>query len=89
MRSLLHTAFSQDHPFALHYPRDAGFGLPAVEPSVIPVGRGEVLREGSDVLFVGFGPIVARALEAADALPARAGRSASSTPGSPSRSTAS
>ena len=68
LRSLLHTAFSQDHPFALHYPRDAGFGLPPVEPSVIPVGRGEVLREGRDVLFVGFGPIVARAREAADAL---------------------
>ena len=68
LRSLLHTAFAQDHPFALHYPRDAGFGLPPVEPTVIPVGRGEVLREGSDVLFVGFGPIVARALEAADAL---------------------
>ena len=27
-------------------------------PSVIPVGRGEVLREGRDLLFVGFGPIV-------------------------------
>ena len=65
---MLHTAFSQDHPFALHYPRDAGFGLLPIEPSVIPVGRGEVLREGDDVLFVGFGPIVARALEAADAL---------------------
>ncbi len=70
LRSLLHTAFEQEHPFALHYPRDAGFGLPPVEPSAIPVGRGEVLREGRDVLFVGFGPIVARALEAADALEA-------------------
>ncbi len=70
LRSLLHTAMAQDHPFALHYPRDAGFGLPAVEPSVIPVGRGEVLREGDDVLLVGFGPIVARVSEAADALAA-------------------
>jgi 1-deoxy-D-xylulose-5-phosphate synthase len=68
LRSLLHTALAQDHPFALHYPRDAGFGLPPIEPAVIPVGRGEVLREGTDLLFVGFGPIVARALEAADAL---------------------
>ena len=24
LRSLLHTALAQDHPFALHYPRDAG-----------------------------------------------------------------
>ena len=68
LRSLLHTALGQDHPFALHFPRDAGFGLPSVEPSIIPVGRGEVLREGRDLLFVGFGPIVARAVAAAGIL---------------------
>ncbi len=27
LRSMVRTAFAQDHPFALHYPRDAGFGL--------------------------------------------------------------
>ena len=36
----------------------------------MPVGQGETLREGRDLLFVGFGPIVARAVEAADALAA-------------------
>jgi 1-deoxy-D-xylulose-5-phosphate synthase len=70
LRSLLHTALAQEHPFALHYPRDPGFGLPAVEPEPLPVGRGEVLREGRDLLFVGFGPIVARAVETAEALEA-------------------
>jgi 1-deoxy-D-xylulose-5-phosphate synthase len=70
LRSLLHTAMAQEHPFALHYPRDPGFGLPASEPGPLPVGQGEVLREGRDLLFVGFGPIVARAVEAADALEA-------------------
>ena len=70
LRSLVRTALAQDHPFALHYPRDAGFGLPAVTPEVLPIGRGEVLREGRDLLFVGFGPIVARASEAAEALEA-------------------
>jgi 1-deoxy-D-xylulose-5-phosphate synthase len=70
LRSLLRTALAQDHPFALHYPRDAGFGVPAVDPSVLPVGVGETLREGSDLLIVGFGPIVARGLAAADALAA-------------------
>jgi 1-deoxy-D-xylulose-5-phosphate synthase len=68
LRSLLHTALAQDHPFALHYPRDPGFGLPPAAPEVITVGRGEVVREGRDILFVGFGPIVKRAIEAADAL---------------------
>jgi 1-deoxy-D-xylulose-5-phosphate synthase len=68
LRALVHTAIEQDHPFALHYPRDPGFGLPAVAPAAIPVGRGEVIRDGRDVLFVGFGPIVMRAIAAADAL---------------------
>ena len=65
LRSLLRTALAQDHPFALHYPRDPGFGLEPVDPVVLPVGRGETLREGRDLLFVGFGPIVARAVDAA------------------------
>ncbi len=68
LRSLLRTALAQDRPFALHYPRDAGFGLAPVEPAVLGVGQAETLREGRDLLFVGFGPIVARALEAASAL---------------------
>ena len=71
LRSLLRTALAQDHPFALHYPRDAGFGVPEREPEVLPVGRGEVLREGRDLLFVTFGPITGRALQVADALEER------------------
>jgi 1-deoxy-D-xylulose-5-phosphate synthase len=70
LRSLLRTALAQDHPFALHYPRDPGFGLAPIEPSILPIGQGETLREGRDLLFVGFGPIVGRAIEAADALDA-------------------
>jgi 1-deoxy-D-xylulose-5-phosphate synthase len=68
LRSLLRTGLAQDHPFALHYPRDAGFGLPPVDPVVLSVGQGETLREGRDLLFVGFGPIVARVLDAAASL---------------------
>jgi 1-deoxy-D-xylulose-5-phosphate synthase len=67
-RRLLHTAFSQDHPFALHYPRDPGFDLPAVTPDPIPVGQAELIREGTEILFVGFGPIVMRGCEVADRL---------------------
>ena len=48
LRSLLRTALAQDHPFALHYPRDAGFGCRA-RADRLPVGRGEVLREGRDL----------------------------------------
>ena len=70
LRSLVRTALAQDRPFALHYPRDAGFGLEPVEPRVLPVGQGETLREGRDLLFVGFGPIVSRVLDAATELEA-------------------
>jgi 1-deoxy-D-xylulose-5-phosphate synthase len=70
LRRLLHTAFGQEHPFALHYPRDPGLDLPAVEPSPIPVGQAEVLRTGSDLLIVAFGPIVMRGFEVAESLAA-------------------
>ena len=68
LRRLLRTAFAQEHPFAIQYPRDAGFDLPSVEPLPVPVGRGELLREGSDIVIVGLGPIVARGLAVAEAL---------------------
>jgi 1-deoxy-D-xylulose-5-phosphate synthase len=70
LRRLMHTAFGQDHPFALHYPRDPGFDLPEVAPTPIPVGQAEVMREGTDILICGFGPIVMRGAEVADVLTA-------------------
>ncbi|MCI0344771.1 MAG: 1-deoxy-D-xylulose-5-phosphate synthase [Chloroflexi bacterium] len=73
LRSLVRTALGQDHPFAIHYPRDAGFGVPDLGSTVLPIGRGEVLRDGRDLLFVGFGPIVGRAAAVADALTAEGG----------------
>jgi 1-deoxy-D-xylulose-5-phosphate synthase len=68
LRAMVRTALACDHPFALHYPRDAGLGVPERPPLPLPIGRGEVIREGTDVLLVGFGPIVARAVEVADLL---------------------
>jgi 1-deoxy-D-xylulose-5-phosphate synthase len=68
LRRLLRTALGQPHPMAIHYPRDPGLDLPEVDPTPIPVGAGESLREGSDLLIVGFGPIVQRGLAVADRL---------------------
>ena len=70
LRRLLRTAFAQEHPFALHYPRDPGFDLPEAPPTPIPIGEAELLRDGREILFVGFGPIVMRALAVADRLAA-------------------
>ena len=72
LRCLVRAAFSQDHPFAIHYPRDPGLGLPPVDLQRIAVGEGELLRTvpewPADLVFVAFGPIVQRALAVARSL---------------------
>ena len=68
IRALVRTALAQDHPFALHYPRDSIEGVAPREPRPIPIGKAETLAEGSDIVIVGFGPIVQRGLRAAEQL---------------------
>ena len=70
MRDLVVTALAHDGPMALLYPRDAGEDLSDRVGEELPIGRGEVLRTGSDLLFVGFGPIVQRLLAVAAELDA-------------------
>ena len=70
LRDLVVTALGHDGPVALLYPRDAGEDLPDRVGETLPIGRGEVLRTGDDLLLVGFGPIVQRLLAVADALEA-------------------
>jgi 1-deoxy-D-xylulose-5-phosphate synthase len=71
LKHLLRTALTQGGPFGLRYPRGEGAGvlLPsAAEVQAIPVGQGEVLREGARVALIGYGTGVGKALEAADLL---------------------
>jgi 1-deoxy-D-xylulose-5-phosphate synthase len=65
LRDLVATAVVHDGPISIHYPRDAGEDLPDREGRVLDVGVGEVLEEGTDLLLVGFGPIVQRLRAAA------------------------
>ena len=65
LRALVRTALAQDHPFALHYQRDSIEGVPPRDPRPIPVGKAETLAEGSDIVILGFGPIVQRGLRVA------------------------
>ncbi|HZV75732.1 MAG TPA: 1-deoxy-D-xylulose-5-phosphate synthase [Conexibacter sp.] len=69
---MLHTALTYDDgPVALRYPRGEALGVPLPDaPRAIPIGTGELLREGSDsrVALLGYGSGVAKALEAADLL---------------------
>jgi 1-deoxy-D-xylulose-5-phosphate synthase len=65
-RKLLTTAFGQDHPVAVRYPRGAGVGT-ALEPGLqpLPFGKGEVRREGKGVAILAFGTLLYPALAAA------------------------
>ena len=68
-RGLLTTAFLQDHPVAVRYPRGAGAGV-AVASGLdpLPFGKGEVRREGRGVALLAFGPLLYPAMQAGQAL---------------------
>jgi 1-deoxy-D-xylulose-5-phosphate synthase len=69
LRHMLHTALTLPGPSAIRYPRGKGLGVPLTEGyRTIPVGRGELLREGGDLAILAIGAAVAPALEAAEAL---------------------
>ena len=68
-RKLLTTAFEQNQPVAVRYPRGAGAG---VEPEgglkALPFGKGEIRREGKSIAILAFGTLLYPALQAADKL---------------------
>ena len=59
-----------DGPIALRYPRGNGFGVPLMEEGweELPIGKGEILRQGDDVLMVGYGSMVYPAMQTAEIL---------------------
>ncbi len=68
-RQLLSTAYEQNHPVAVRYPRGAGVGVqPLPELDSLPFGKGEVRREGKRIAILAFGTLLYPALEVADRL---------------------
>jgi len=68
-RQLLSTAFAQNHPVAVRYPRGAGVG--AAQPEGLeglPFGKGELRRKGRGVAILAFGTLLYPALAAAERL---------------------
>lgn len=57
-------------PIAMRYPRGDGYGVPLMEEGweALPIGKGELLRQGDDVLLVGFGSMVYPAMQVAEIL---------------------
>jgi 1-deoxy-D-xylulose-5-phosphate synthase len=70
-RQMLYTAFTLDGPAAVRYPRGSGPGVAPVKAmQALPVGRGELRREGRRIALLAFGAMLGPALEAAAELDA-------------------
>ena len=68
-RQLLSTAFAQNHPVAVRYPRGAGAGVAMQDGlDALPFGKGEIRRQGKGIAILAFGTLLYPALEAAQAL---------------------
>ncbi|MCE5334181.1 MAG: 1-deoxy-D-xylulose-5-phosphate synthase [Desulfobacteraceae bacterium] len=71
LQHMLKTALDYNGPAAVRYPRGNGLGVELDEElHSIPIGKGEVLREGKDVLIIAIGSTVSGAMEAATRLEA-------------------
>ena len=71
LRRMIKTAMDHSGPSAVRYPRGNGVGVPLDDEILpLPVGKGEMLREGKDVLLVAVGNPVQAAMEAAERLSA-------------------
>jgi len=72
LRHMIFTGVQRNGPTAIRYPRGNGTGV-ALDANLaqLPLGKGEIVRHGKDVLFIAFGPIIANALKAAEILEAK------------------
>lgn len=68
-RQMLYTAFQMDTAAAVRYPRGSGTGVEVQKQmQMIPVGRGEIRREGVKVALLAFGSMLKPCLDAAEEL---------------------
>jgi 1-deoxy-D-xylulose-5-phosphate synthase len=69
LADMMKTALEIPTASAIRYPRGAVTGVERkAEPQAIPVGKAEVLKDGSDVAILGLGPLVSMARELAERL---------------------
>lgn len=72
-RQMLYTAFQLDTPSAVRYPRGSGSGVQVQkEMQALPIGRGEIRRQGERIALLAFGSMLAPCIEAAEELNATA-----------------
>ncbi|MFC7289770.1 1-deoxy-D-xylulose-5-phosphate synthase [Herminiimonas glaciei] len=70
-RQMLSTGFQYQGPAAVRYPRGGGIGAKvSTDLATIPLGTGEIKREGKGIAILAFGTMVAPSLSAAEELDA-------------------
>jgi len=66
LRHMLATALAHDGPISLRYPRGRGTGVELDNAlTIIPIGKGEILSHGDDLLIIAVGSMVSEAICAA------------------------
>src|SRR5438309_22935 len=69
LQHMVKTCLSYEGPASVRYSRGSAWGVPMdPAPKALPIGKAELLREGSDVGVVAIGIMVIPALEAAERL---------------------
>ena len=69
LQHMIKTCVSFDGPSSVRYARGVSLGVPMdPEPTTLPIGKGELLREGTDVAIVAIGVTVWPAMKAAERL---------------------
>ncbi len=69
LRHMLKTALTTGHPTSVRYPRGAGEGVELdAELQELPIGKGEVLRDGDDAVIFAIGTEVWPSVHAAEIL---------------------
>ncbi|MGI9229494.1 MAG: 1-deoxy-D-xylulose-5-phosphate synthase [Gammaproteobacteria bacterium] len=70
-RQMLYTGFTLDQPAAVRYPRGGGPGVEVQQKmQAIPVGKGEVRRQGKGIAILAFGSMLSVALDVGEELDA-------------------
>ncbi len=70
LQAMVVTGLNHNGPIAMRYPRGNGVGVPTLEEGwePLPIGKGEILRQGDDVLLIAYGSMVYPALQTAEIL---------------------
>jgi 1-deoxy-D-xylulose-5-phosphate synthase len=70
LQRMLYTGIYHNGPIAMRYPRGNGIGVPLLEDGwePLPIGKGEILQEGDDLLLLAYGSMVYPSLQTAELL---------------------